>query len=89
MIKKLKSSEYEKLFRQAYKIRSKKDQKRYFDHLSEKLSNAPNNKKWVYLIELVALKIDKEETSKKIRVYLKKDDEFVSMVAKECLELCQ
>ena len=88
LIEKLKSSEYKKLLRQAYGIHSKKDQERYLGHLFKKLSDAPNNKKWVYLIELVSLMEDKKESSRKIKEYLNSSDKFVSMVAEKCLRLC-
>ena len=78
---------YKQLFRQAYRIHTDGDKEKYFNHLLEKLSETADNKKWVYLIELVVLGVNKEETSRTIIEHVDSEDKFVSKVAQRCLQL--
>jgi len=77
--------EYNKLFRQTYRILKDEDKRKYFNILLHKLSKTQDNKKWVYLIELVTLGINKKETARAIK-HVNSKDEFVLKVVKECLQ---
>ena len=77
---------YKQLFKQVYRIDSEEKKEEYFSILKKKLLETLDNKKWVYFIELVVLGINKKKTRKIIAEYTSSKDEFISMVAKRCLQ---
>ncbi len=78
---------YKQLFRQVYLIHTDEEKIKYWGILENKLLGASYNKKWVYLIELVVLGINKKETLSILNRHLEGNDTFTSEVAKRCLEI--
>lgn len=78
--------EYKKIFNQVYRINIDEDKMKYFIFLLKKLSETHDNKKWVYLIELIALGINKDKTLEKIIELTKSNNDFVAFTAKKCLQ---
>lgn len=71
-----------------YSIKEDYNKEKYFGNLKEKkILDTPVNKKWVYLIELIALFREKTEIREIIRRYSggNNNDAFLKKVAEECL----
>jgi len=78
---------YKQLFRQVYLIHTDEEKIKYWEILEGKLLNTSDNKKWVYLIELVVLGINEKETLNILNRHLEGKDTFTSEVTKRCLEI--
>lgn len=63
------------------------DKDKLFSKILKKLLDLKNdNKRWIYLIELSRCGADKEKVKDEITKYTESEDNFVSKVARECLQ---